>query len=246
MNDTDKTGKLIYKQMAAIMGAVPAIGKDRDNKQQGYKFRGIDEVYNVLHSILAEHKVFPMPEVISENRGTVQTSSGKTMMHTTVTVKYTFYAEDGSNVSCVMIGEGMDMGDKSGNKAVAGAEKYAFVQVFCIPTSDPKDSENDSPEIGDPAVRAKEIAEDLKKANAKPHLDNKWKGFEAEIAKMPENIQQRLEATRALVEGELSAKYKAEQAAKEADPDKAALEQDAARGDGQGSLVPDDNPHQEP
>jgi hypothetical protein len=145
--------KLIYKQMASIMGKVPAIGKDSENKQQGYKFRGIDEVYNVLHSILAEHRVFPMPEVLSENRGTVQTANGKTMMHTTVTVKYTFYAEDGSNVSCVMIGEGMDMGDKSGNKAVAGAEKYAFVQIFCIPTSEPKDSENDSPEVAPEPVK---------------------------------------------------------------------------------------------
>jgi hypothetical protein len=179
--------ELIYKQMAAIMGAVPAIGKDRDNKQQGYKFRGIDEVYNVLHAILAEHKVFPMPEVLSENRGTVQTANGKTMMHTTVTVKYTFYAEDGSNVSCVMIGEGMDMGDKSGNKAVAGAEKYAFVQVFCIPTSDPKDSENDSPEIvAEPPITCEALMTKITDAKAIKHLANIWEKYGPDMAKMSE------------------------------------------------------------
>ena len=179
---------LIYKQMVAIMGDVPAIGKDSENKQQGYKFRGIDEVYNVLHSILAKHKVFPMPEVISENRGTVLTSNGKTMMHTTVTVKYTFYAEDGSNVSCVMIGEGMDMGDKSGNKAVAGAEKYAFVQIFCIPTSEPKDSENDSPEVAPPEPPATfdELCKKITDAKALPHLANLWKKHEAAMGKMSE------------------------------------------------------------
>jgi hypothetical protein len=241
-------GDLIYKQMAAIMAAVPAIGKDRDNKQQGYKFRGIDEVYNVLHAILAEHRVFPMPEVLSEHRGTVQTANGKTMMHTTVTVKYTFYAEDGSNVSCVMIGEGMDMGDKSGNKAVAGAEKYAFVQVFCIPTSEPKDSENDSPELADAKpteptneqiARAKEIAENLKQATNTPHLNNKWSGFGGnddanlplggELATLPETLQRRLRATYDLVHGELKAKYKAE---KNADTAADAIAQDAERGEG--------------
>jgi len=40
----------------------------------------------------------------------------------------------------------MDSGDKSSNKALAGAHKYALVQTFAIPTKDGDDSENESPE----------------------------------------------------------------------------------------------------
>lgn len=240
---------LIYKQIAEIMAEIPSIGKDRNAGSGGfsYKFRGIDEVYNALHPLLAKHKVFPTPEVLEVEREWVTTKNDKKQLHTKVLVKYTFYAEDGSNVSCVTIGEGMDPGDKSGNKAMSGAEKYAFFQIFCIPTDEPKDSENDSPEVTGTLseaqmARAKEIAEDIKKATALPHLTNKMKGFADEIAKMPEAIQKRLEATRSLVEGELTAKFKAEKEAAESapDPDKDALEQDLQRGDGQGSMLPDD------
>jgi hypothetical protein len=54
----------------------------------------------------------------------------------------------------VVIGEGMDSGDKASNKAMAVAHKYAIIQVFAIPTEDDKDPENDSHEVvpGKPAV----------------------------------------------------------------------------------------------
>ena len=61
-------------------------------------------------------------------------------------VRYTFYAEDGTSVSAVVIGEGMDSGDKASNKAMAIAMKYAFFQVFCIPTEEMKDPDAETPE----------------------------------------------------------------------------------------------------
>ena len=41
----------------------------------------------------------------------------------------------------------MDSGDKAANKAMSAAHKYALLQVFCIPTEEPKDSENEHHEI---------------------------------------------------------------------------------------------------
>ena len=41
----------------------------------------------------------------------------------------------------------MDSGDKSSNKAMSAAQKYAFLQVFCIPTEEPKDTENDTHDV---------------------------------------------------------------------------------------------------
>ena len=45
----------IYESINAIMQEVPAIGKNQTNKQQGFKFRGIDAVMNTLQPLLAKH-----------------------------------------------------------------------------------------------------------------------------------------------------------------------------------------------
>jgi hypothetical protein len=68
------------------------------------------------------------------------------LIYSICTIKYTFYAEDGSSVSATVIGEGMDSGDKATNKAMSIAFKYACFQVFCIPTEEMKDPDADTPE----------------------------------------------------------------------------------------------------
>jgi hypothetical protein len=45
-----------------------------------------------------------------------------------------------------MIGEAMDSGDKSSNKAMSVAHKYAFLQVFAIPTEEQKDPDGETHE----------------------------------------------------------------------------------------------------
>jgi hypothetical protein len=62
-------------------------------------------------------------------------------------MKFTAYAEDGSSVESVTIGEAMDSGDKSMNKAMSTAYKYALMQIFCIPTEEDKDTENQTHEV---------------------------------------------------------------------------------------------------
>ena len=44
----------------------------------------------------------------------------------------------------------MDSGDKASNKAMAIALKYAFFQVFCIPTEEMKDPDAETPEASSP------------------------------------------------------------------------------------------------
>ena len=56
MCDQQPTG--IHQAMAAILAEIPSIGKDNRNKDQGFQYRGIDDVYNALHPLLARHKVF--------------------------------------------------------------------------------------------------------------------------------------------------------------------------------------------
>jgi hypothetical protein len=132
---------LIYARMAAVMRDVGAVGKNR--RADRYQFRGVDDVMQALQPVLVKHGVVAIPTVLERESSEYKTSKGGTMQHSIIHVRYDFYAEDGSNVSAVAVGEGADIGDKSCNKAMAGALKYCLTQSFCIPTEEPKDSELD-------------------------------------------------------------------------------------------------------
>lgn len=137
----------IYEAIAAVMGEIGAVGKTSKNAQQGFMFRGIDAVMNAINPALTKYKVFIVPEVIDQTREERTGRNGTTLIYSVCKIKYTFYAEDGSNVSAVVIGEGMDAGDKATNKAMSIAFKYACFQVFCIPTEEMKDPDAESHEV---------------------------------------------------------------------------------------------------
>jgi len=139
----------IYKAIAAIMGEVSAIGKDKRNTQQGFQFRGIDDVYNALHPLLAKHGVFTVPEVINKDSSVETSAKGNKLFYEKLTIVYTFFADDGSFFKATVLGVGMDSGDKAANKAMAIGHKYAMLQVFCIPTEDMVDPDKESFDVMD-------------------------------------------------------------------------------------------------
>jgi len=134
----------IYGNMLAVMSAVGAIAKTKI--AMGYKFRGIDDVYNELHRHMADCKVLCIPSVLEERTEERQSKGGANLIYRVLRVSFTFYAQDGSSVESIVIGEGMDSGDKASNKAMSVAQKYALIQAFCIPTIEAKDPEIDSHE----------------------------------------------------------------------------------------------------
>lgn len=137
----------IYEAITAIMQESYSISKDKLNKTQGFKYRGIDDVMNTFYPLLAKHHVFVVPEVLAQTRDERTTKQGAALLYSILTIKYTFYAEDGSSVSAVVIGEGMDSGDKASNKAMAVGMKYALFQTFCIPTEEMPDPDAESPAV---------------------------------------------------------------------------------------------------
>lgn len=144
----------IFEAIPKVMADIDAIGKNRRNSQgSGYNFRGIDDVYNEVHVSLAKHGVFTVPAVLEERTEERPSKSGGLLIYRVLKIKYDFFAVDGSSVSAVVIGEGMDSGDKASNKAMSVAHKYCLLQVFAIPTEDLKDPENDTPEVAHTAPR---------------------------------------------------------------------------------------------
>ena len=134
----------IYAAISAAMADISAIGKDKYNQQQGFNFRGIDDVMNALKPILTKNKIFTVPQVLEQARESKVTTKGGELRYSLLKIAFRFYTTDGSFVEAVTLGEGMDSGDKASNKAMAIAYKYALFQVFCIPTEEMTDPDGES------------------------------------------------------------------------------------------------------
>lgn len=149
---------MIFKAINNVMRDTGAIGKDSKNQSQGFKFRGVDAVMNALNPSFIKHGVFVVPKVLEQNREERTNSKGTTLIYTTLKVQYRFYAEDGSFVEAVVVGEGMDSGDKSCSKALSIAYKYACFQVLSIPTEDMVDPDYEchevAPKVDEETVKA--------------------------------------------------------------------------------------------
>lgn len=129
----------IYQCLADINAEVSAIGKDRQNQQQGFKFRGIDDVMNELHALFAKHRVMIIPKIGTYERFERATKSGGLSNHYLVRTEWTLLADDGSFVTIQNVGEAADSGDKAFGKAMSYGLKFALLQAFLIPTEEEKD-----------------------------------------------------------------------------------------------------------
>lgn len=123
------------------------IAKGQKNTQQHYSYRGIDDIYNSLSPIMAEHGLTCVPRIATHEKTEYTSGRGTKLFNVCVTVEYVFAsAIDGSTWSTIVAGEGMDSGDKATSKAMSAAHKYCMIQVFHIPVAD-NDTEKDSHEV---------------------------------------------------------------------------------------------------
>lgn len=115
--------------------SVEGIAKAKENKAQGFKFRGIDDVLNALSPKLAEAHLVILPNVLERVVSQHQTAKGGTLFFVALKVRYDLIsADDGSKAEVHAYGEAMDSGDKATGKAMSMAYKSAMIQAFCIPT----------------------------------------------------------------------------------------------------------------
>lgn len=142
-------GKQIYGKIANILKETKAITKSEKNQQQGFKFRGIDNVMNELHELFAKNEVFILQEVKEFSTENRPTKSGGTNTFTRATIAFKYMTTDGSFVETVNVGEAMDSGDKGMNKAMSIALKYSLLQMLLIPTEEQKDPDSVTPEETD-------------------------------------------------------------------------------------------------
>ena len=144
--EVNKVGK-IYSAMVELMQNVGAVSKEKINREQGYKFRGIDDLYNEVQIAMVKAKVFNIAQLIERKDSERKTKSGGTLYTVSCTYKFIFYTVDGSFVESIISVDGADTGDKAPNKAISFAHKYALLTSLNIRTEDEEDPDIVRPEI---------------------------------------------------------------------------------------------------
>lgn len=141
---------LVHEQFAKAFAGVGAIAKGQKNAHHGYAYRGIDDVMNALHGVLAEHALFYVPRLVREDYEEWQTSKGNRLQLARGSYEFVFYAADGSDlVVGPVVGQSADTDDKAPMQALSQASKVALLQAFCVPTGDMAEGDSKSPVTAD-------------------------------------------------------------------------------------------------
>ena len=105
-------------------------------------FRGIDDVYQAIAPLLAEHHLCIIPRFVARVCDERTSKAGGALFYVTVEAEFDFVSsEDGTKHTARTFGEAMDSGDKATNKAMSAAYKYAAFQTFAIPTEGNPDAD---------------------------------------------------------------------------------------------------------
>lgn len=135
--------RTLVSKLAEVMKRVKYIRKAGFNDFHRYTYATEADVNEHVREVLAELNVVMIPNVKSHSVREHVNAKGKTEYIVTVGVEFTFYDGDsGETITFMTYGEGQDAGDKGTYKAITGAQKYALMKAFMIPTGD--DPESDS------------------------------------------------------------------------------------------------------
>lgn len=178
----------LAEAVCRVMAEVAYVQKDKQMMGGGsYKYVSVEAVIDVLRPEMIRQQLILLPSAVEPlNLETFEGKNGGRQNRTQV--KYTFrliHAPTAQTEEVVVIGEAIDVGDKSSNKAMTAARKYALIMAFNLETGvDPDDTPSRSQERAAPAAGvtpwAKTIADKLKAALTRDVGVDLWKEFDAE------------------------------------------------------------------
>lgn len=189
----------VYKAISAVAKemAEKGISKDRKNQQQGFQFRGIDQVYNALAPALVRHGLLILPRIVDRTVTERVTQKGALLFYVVVKAEFDFVGiDDGSIHTVTTYGEAMDSGDKATNKAMSIAYKYAAFQTFCIPTEETAvdaDSEVHRPMAMNPDEAVSTFSNGANQATTESQLTELYKIAWAAVGESKPHQQQVIE-----------------------------------------------------
>lgn len=138
---------MLVKKLAEVMQEVKYIQKTGYNNFHKYRYATEADVNEKVREELAKRNVILIPNVKSHSVRTHTTAKGNTEYIVTVEVEFIFMdGETGEMISFTTFGEGQDAGDKGTYKAITGAQKYALMKSFMIPTGDDPEADEGTDE----------------------------------------------------------------------------------------------------
>ncbi|OII60886.1 hypothetical protein BJP40_08470 [Streptomyces sp. CC53] len=126
---TPDTIPRVFAAIAAVMCDVMPVAKDKENQQQRYKFRGVDDAMSAMAGPMRAHGLFILPSIAAHRAE----RRGEKMTHVNITMRYHVYGPAGDCLTAEVPGEASDFADKATNKAQSAALKYLLFTLFMIP-----------------------------------------------------------------------------------------------------------------
>ncbi len=133
--------------ISAVIAELPGIGKDSENREQGYKFRSTEAILAHAKPLLAKHGVVIVPDVVERiyAQRAVGSKGDRIMHEVNLHVHWRIWGPHGDMIEASTWGEGTDMGDKATNKAHTGAHKNLLLELLDV-ADDSSDGDFTTPE----------------------------------------------------------------------------------------------------
>lgn len=155
----------IFGSLAKVKEEINGIGvgKERENKQQHFNYRGIDDALNAFSGPFARHQVLPTMVYETTLRDVVRTKNSE-MSRCIVSLVCTFLSlKDGSSITVGPIeGEAFDVLDKSTTKACSVALRNLLFLTFTVPfgPEEPEQYEGDNGIAPEAKLKATDAADE--------------------------------------------------------------------------------------
>jgi hypothetical protein len=152
MTETAAAVPEVYAAVMAVMAAVTNVPKSGVGPREhgGYSYRKLDDAVDAVGAAFREHALMVQSTVrnVDYTEYEREGRNGVTRWNRcTLTIQYRFTSlVDGSFLEFEAIGQGLDSSDKSSNKAMSGALKYALSQAFMLATGE-LDPDGETPQV---------------------------------------------------------------------------------------------------
>jgi hypothetical protein len=159
--------KTVLEALCRVMRDLPGIDKGERNRDQGFNYRGIEQITAALQPLLARHGIVPRPRTLAREVQEI-TINQKPWTDTTVQVEYVLHGLNGPEDFAVFgpyWGVGRDNSDKGTVKAMRQCYKQLWIDALCIgdktddpdavtPTRDAPAQQQEAPGMGSAIAEA--------------------------------------------------------------------------------------------
>lgn len=127
----------VNEAIVACMEEIGAVDKGGNNKVQGFRFRGVDQVVNAVSPALKANGVVVFPVESHVDYTERVNAKGTTMVDARAKMTYRWVGPEGDHFDVQVCSEARDAADKATAKAFSVAFRTCLIQTLALPTDEP-------------------------------------------------------------------------------------------------------------